>query len=239
MIRWLPVVLFAVALVAAPGPARAGDTGLQPLVGGVLLDPDHDARALQRAMGLSLVIQAGRQSGTVLSSVVASERFELRSGTIALPAEARGGAARAVRGHRVAALLAGTGLGFRTTAALITAGAGGDLGAALAGFTVPFLLGAGVDAALAVVSYLSAIDLVRTRTETPIPPALLGTWRGSEATHVLTGILATFSTVTQILVGIAASDLAAYENRNGRSGGLAPSVSLIAAPSGVHVTLRF
>jgi len=237
--RRLLVVLIAVALVVAPAPARAGDTGLQPLVGGVLLDPDHDARALQRAMGLSLAIQAGRQSGTMVSSLVASELFELRSGTIALPAEASSGAARAVRGHRVAALLAGTGLGLRTTAALITAGAGGDLGAALAGFTVPFLLGAGVDAALAVVSYISAIDLIRTRTETPIPSPLLGTWRGSEATHVLTGILATFSTVTQILVGIAASDLAAYERRHGRSGPNRPTVSLMAAPTAVHVTLRF
>jgi hypothetical protein len=235
----LPAVLITVVLMAAPAVARAGDTGLQPLVGGVLLDPDHDARALQRAMGLSLVIQAGRQSGTMVSSLLASELFELRSGTTALSAEARGGAARAVRGHRVVAILAGTGLGLRTTAALITAGAGGDLGGALAGFTVPFLLGAGVDGALAVVSYLSVIDLIRTRNETPIPSSLLGTWRGSEASHLLTGILATFSTVTQILVGVAASDLAAYEHRRGRSGPNQPTVSLMAAPTEVHVTLRF
>ncbi len=236
--RRLAALALAAVLGACAVPAGAQDGRRPPLVGGVLLDPVHDVEPLQRVIGTSLAIQAGRQTSTALAALAMAGRLELDAGTTSLDGTLRETATRSAETHRRIAVLAAVGLGCRGVGAGITFGARGSLATALAGFTVPFLLGAAVDLLEAALSYVQLVELIVARDSHALPAPLEPVWRGSEAVHLLTGLLSTLSLVTQLGVFSTARSLARYERLRERRAAAA-ELSLAASPAGVTVTLRF
>jgi len=226
-----------VVLLCLAGPARAADDGLQPFVGDAILDSEYDLPALRRTLGLSLAIQSGRQGLGIGFHLAAGEG--LQSVASNAPHPLAGAAVAARRAHRVGAVLAGAGLGLRTAGAVITFSAR-TLGGGLAGFGPPFLLGAAVDGAAAVNALSAGIRLRRARLAAgPLDNSFRTSCLLSEWTFAATGILSALSTVTQLLVGIAASDFAAYELRRGKRSRPGAQIRLRLAPTSLAISGRY
>lgn len=228
-----------VLLLCLGGQARAADEGVQPFVGDSILDSSHDLPALQRTLGLSLAIQSGRQGLGIGFHLAAMERL----GPLADGRDAGAPLAQAVdrarTAHRVGVALAAAGLGLRATGAVITFSAE-TLGGGLVGFGPPFLLGACVDGASAVNALSAGIRLRNARlAAAPLDDPTRNAALQSEWTLAVTGILSALSTVTQLLVGIAASDFAVYELRRTRRPDTALQLHLRLGPSSLALTGRF
>lgn len=219
--------------------AQAADHGVQPFVGDPILDSRHDLPALQRTLGLSLAIQAGRQGLGIGFHLAAVERLEPLTVAPDSVDPLAPAARRARSAHRLGAVLCSVGLGLRAAGATVTFSAR-TLAGGLAGFGLPFLLGAGVDGAAAVNALSAGIRLRRARLAAGPPgdpdrgSALLSEW-----TLAVTGILSALSSVTQLLVGIAATDFALYERRRDHRSRSAAEVHLRLAPTSLSLTGRF
>lgn len=236
----VPAALLLAGLAAVPARgARAADEGAQPFVGDPILDSQHDLPALQRTLSLSLAIQSGRQGLAAGFHMAALIRLDI-VWTDAPGSKLDAAIQRASQAHRVGFALVAAGLGMRACATAITSRSR-TLADGLLGFTFPFLIGAGLDAASAV-SALGAFGKLRRgrRATSGLDDAQHRSALLSEWTLAVSGILASISAVSQLLVGIAASDLAAYERRRGGEswqGVSAPALSI--GPTSAALVWRF